>query len=256
MQQATIRRDALMGMWARVVPSGSRILPVLGGPLRGRRFCANYSLRPHYLLGHYERPVTQILRELIQPGQIAYDIGANTGYLSLVMAQLVRARGERGQVYAFEPTPSAFRLLVTNSVLNQDLPIQAFSLALSDSVGVEPFSCFEFDLVSRLGDHSEKYGDAAVIRTRVETLDHFFTEFALQPPHFLKIDVEGAELQVLRGGKALLGEYRPTVLVETHSDELDEGVLRMMRELRYDCTTVSAGMPRHLLFTPGAQGDH
>jgi FkbM family methyltransferase len=251
MQEAAIWRGALIGMWTRVVPGGSRILPVLGGPLRGRRFCANYSLRPHYLLGRYERPVIEILRNRIKPGQVAYDIGANTGYLSLVMAQLAGARGERGQVYAFEPTPSAFRLLVTNSVLNPDLPVQAFALALSDSVGVEPFSCFEFDLVSRLGDHSQKYGDAAVIRTRVETLDHFFTEFALRPPHFLKIDVEGAELQVLRGGKALLREYRPTVLVEIHSPELEEAALQMMRELRYDCTTVSAEMPRHLLFTPG-----
>jgi FkbM family methyltransferase len=249
MQVAAIKRSAPFELWTRLVPEGPKILPVLGGPLRGRRFCANYSQRPHYLLGHYERGVVQILRTLVQPGEIAYDIGANAGYLSLVLAQRVGADRQRGQVYAFEPTPYAFRLLVTNSVLNPDLPLQTFPLALSDHVGVEPFSCFDFDLVSRLGDHSQEYRDASVIRTRVETLDHFHAEFALRAPHFLKIDVEGAELQVLRGGEGLLREYRPTVLMEVHSAELEEGAIQMMRALSYDCHVVSPEMPRHLLFT-------
>lgn len=233
----------------RLLPAGARIFPILKGPLRGRRFCANVSQRPHYYIGHYESLLVRTIIEVLQPGQVAYDIGANAGYLSLIMGKQVIRGGKVGQVYSFEPAPNAFQILVTNSLLNRDLPVATYQLALSDKLGIEKFSFFEYDLVSRLGDFSDEYADAQVTLTRTAPLDQFVTDFGLRPPDFVKIDVEGAEVQVLKGMMALLKERHPTLLMEIHGPEIETEVLGILSLLGYRSCVLSQDSPKHMMFT-------
>jgi FkbM family methyltransferase len=219
---------------------------MVSGPLRGRRLCANYALRPNYLLGTYEQQTADTVWKNLQPGQVAYDIGANIGYLSLVMARRV---GGDGRVFSFEPAPNAYAVLEMNARINRDIQFKPVHIALADATGSEPFSFFDYDVVSRLGDHSQNWSDAKVIDVTVETLDHYSEAAELPPPHFVKIDVEGAEMRVLRGMEQTLQHARPTLLIEVHSDDLEREVHDFCVDLGYTCQAVSDEKPKHLLFT-------
>ncbi|HEV2474703.1 MAG TPA: FkbM family methyltransferase [Chthonomonadales bacterium] len=237
-------RRAMGSSLAKALPSRPVFLPILGGPLRGRLFCASYSLRPAYLVGTYERPVAQAIVANLRPGAVAYDVGANIGYLSLIMARQV---GRKGQVYAFEPSPSSYRILETNGQLNRKLPLRGFPVAVADRSGVESFSFFQYDLVSRLGDCSRRYDDCTVIKVIVEPLDRMIATLGLRLPDFVKIDVEGAEERVLEGMRDTLLEAHPTLLLETHTDELERSTAARLQEIGYCVTVLSGKPPRHLL---------
>jgi FkbM family methyltransferase len=231
---------------ARVFPKRPIALRMISGPLRGRKLCANYALRPNYLLGTYEQRTADTVWSNLSPGQVAYDIGANIGYLSLVMARRV---GPGGKVFSFEPAPNAYSVLQMNARVNRDIQFQPVHIALADTTGSEPFSFFDYDVVSRLGDHSQDWSDANVIDVTVETLDHYRETAELPSPNFVKIDVEGAEMRVLRGMEQTLRHARPTLLIEVHSDELEEEVRDYCVNLGYTCRAVSDEKPKHLLLT-------
>jgi FkbM family methyltransferase len=221
---------------ARLLPRRPVTLPLLAGPLWGRRFCANYAMRPQYLFGSYERPVIRWLSSRLRPGMVVYDVGANVGYLSAVMS---RAVGPTGAVYAFEPSPHAYSTLAVNAVL---AGFHASPIALADVDGEEVFSDFEYDLVSRLGDHSERFSDARLITAQVRTADRLI-EQGLPSPHFVKIDVEGAEARVLDGMDRTLKTNHPTLLIELHSRELERAVNRRLRRHRYSAVTIRRQEP-------------
>jgi FkbM family methyltransferase len=231
---------------AHVLPTDAT-WPIPAGPLAGLRMRANFSMRPHFLLGAYERGVARALRANLGQGQIAYDVGANVGYLSLVMS---RAVGPTGRVYAFEPSPHAFRSLESNSRVNPSCTFEALQVALADHVGQEPFSDFDYDLVARLGDHSAEYSNARVMKVQVETVDHLVDQGRIPPPDLAKIDVEGAELAVLAGMDRMLREQRPKLVIEIHGSEIEREVDSRLRALSYEIETLTEGDPKQILCKP------
>lgn len=237
------------------LPDKPTIMRVLGGPLGGRKVCCNFKHRPFYLIGRYEREVVDTIMQTVQPGQVIYDIGANIGYISLLLAKLTSAKAG-GIVHAFEPAPNAFRQLNTNMQLNQDLPISAYQVALSNFSGIAAFSFFDYDVVSRLGDHTEKFADAKKTNVMVETMDTYIEKFNIAPPDFIKMDVEGAEMDVLKGMENTLKTHHPTMLIETHSLEEESGkytidlgdkVYEYLTEVGYKCEFIQNSHPRQLL---------
>src|SRR5437762_1103185 len=80
----------------------------------------------------YEPETQQALRKLIRPGMTVFDVGANSGYFTLLMADRV---GPAGRVYSFEPHPANFELLLSNIQANSLAHVHAFKLALSDRRG-------------------------------------------------------------------------------------------------------------------------
>jgi FkbM family methyltransferase len=218
--------------------------PILAGPLAGLRMRANFSMRPHFLLGVYERHVTRAIQANLARTQIGYDIGANVGYLSLVMS---RAVGPAGHVHAFEPSPHPFRSLESNSRVNPKCTFAAHQFAVADRVGHQSFSDFDYDLVGRLGDHSAVYSDARVINVQVETVDHLIAQGRIPPPDLAKIDVEGAELAVLAGMDRTLREKRPILIIELHGPEIEREVRTRLHDLRYDIEALTEGDPKQIL---------
>jgi FkbM family methyltransferase len=231
---------------SKLLPTHPVPLRLWFGPLRGHKVCANYGLRPNYLFGGYEAKVAGILLDYVQPGQVAYDIGANIGYMSMIMA--LKA-GEKGKVYSFEPAPNAYGMLEANSHLNRDILFEPKRVAIADKVGKETFSFFDYDVVSRLGDHSGEYSDAQVIDVEVFTLDHYINVAGIPKPDFLKIDVEGAEMRVLSGMTEVITEKHPTMLIEVHSPELSVEVVPFCEEHGYNCEIVAEEFPQHVLCT-------
>lgn len=151
-------------------------------------------------------PETQLIRLLSAPSGILVDVGANIGYFALIAAKYWR------HVYAFEPSYRTFAMLARNIRLNPLLApkVDAFQLALSDHTGQSRFfnSAQHPDLGSLRAIPS---GDALVENVEVDTLDRVLQDV---PVAFMKIDVEGGELDVLNGGRSVIDRHQPLVLCE------------------------------------------
>lgn len=168
-----------------------------------------------FLYGVWEPVNTKFFIQLLKPGMICYDIGANIGYYTLIFA---RAVGESGSVLSFEPISSVRKSLVENVVLNNYSHIvKVIDTALSDT---------ESEIEMYLGDASNM-GTSSFARPKnfsgksetVKTLllDNLIKRDNLYKlPDVLKIDVEGAELKVLRGMNTLLSTNSIDIFVEIH----------------------------------------
>lgn len=139
------------------------------------------------------------LQRLVPRGRNAVDAGANRGVYAFLIAR--RAR----HVYAFEPLPGLSGYLRRAKVSN----ITVFDVALSDAAGDGILRVPEVDGEASLGSHVDA-DQATAVPVKLARLD----DFQLPDIGFLKIDVEGHELQVLRGADATIRTCRPTVFVE------------------------------------------
>ena len=166
----------------------------------------------------YELETQDVLRKLLRPGMTVLDIGANVGFFSVLMGDLV---GERGRVCSFEPYPPNFALLKSNIDRNRLHWVEAFPIALSDREGeatltINPVN----DGGHSLGDLSgnpDVAGDAGgrQVTVRTETVDEFVRRAEIESVDLIKIDVEGAETLVLAGAsRTLSAEPGPIVICE------------------------------------------
>lgn len=156
------------------------------------------------------------VRERLAPGDVAYDVGANVGLFTNMMSRRV---GESGRVRAFEPNPPVFQDLKRIVTLNQLNNVDLYPVAASDQQGVAVFNQILSGDVNReasgliLGAESL----ASAISVTTTTLD-VITAANDKPPSLVKIDVEGAEFQVLRGMRQTLASYHPKLVIEFHPD--------------------------------------
>ena len=168
-----------------------------------------------YLLtkGIWEEYETQLIHNLIKPGDTVIDIGANIGYYSLIAAKLT---GKDGMVYSFEPEPGNYELLVKNVKINNYHNVIPVQKAISNENG-------ELKLYldkTNLGSHSFIEGDdrrrkAGVVTVKTTTLDDYFGEEDKEIGiDFIKMDAEGAEGLVIQGAKKVIKKYTPKILME------------------------------------------
>ncbi len=159
----------------------------------------------------------QIYASVIRTGDVCFDIGANRGDVALFLAQLV---GASGKVIAFEPVASMYDKLCRN-IEESGVPITAVPLGLSDSefAGTVYVPNGEFDMGSMAAPEewraAQRGAELSEHKAQFVTLDAFVAGNALPDPQFMKVDVEGAELLVLRGAEGLFARgARPTMLLE------------------------------------------
>lgn len=154
-----------------------------------------------------------LIREQLKPGEVAFDIGANIGYVSLVMAMLV---GERGHIYAVEPDSTNFKVLTKNVALNKyESRFTLERLGISDMVGN---LTFHRSKRSNLGSFEKIHKDCPGTEdTPVVTLDEYLKDKD-ELPTFYKMDVEGHEVKVIRGMRetAKRSLSGTKVLIEVH----------------------------------------
>jgi len=179
---------------ARAAPFGSSFT----GPSR------DVITRHIYRLGAHEPAITRYLLENVrlQSGDVAFDIGANLGWYSVLLSRL-SAPG--AQVFAFEPDPESYRLLTINLTANAAGNVTACNVALGETAGVAELHRYK---ASNNGRHTLLSGNTGggTVRVPVDTLAAFWERQALgdRPIRVVKIDVEGFEYFVLRGAGELL----------------------------------------------------
>ncbi len=159
-------------------------------------------------------------------GAVFWDIGAHFGYHSLSFASLV---GETGHVYSFEPNPfnvARYQMhLAKNETQAKRMTLNTF--ALSDADGEIPFVFSDdVDNSSSSGSHLQKanapldegtYRNFKCQTVMARSIDSFIKDPRVRIPDIMKIDVEGAELLVLKGGKAFFQQHKPTIVMEVHN---------------------------------------
>jgi FkbM family methyltransferase len=154
-----------------------------------------------------ERLLEAALR-MLNPGKTVIDVGGWIGIHAVRMAQVV---GPRGHVYTLEPGPESAHLIRRHAALNLlSDRITVIEAACSDQPGEATFDDQPLSPENRLGGQAQH-----AIRVRVVTIDDLCAEHDINPA-LIKIDVEGAELNVLRGALETLRRVRPIVLCELH----------------------------------------
>jgi FkbM family methyltransferase len=213
----------------------SRDLTIPRGLARGLTFRPGRSNWPGYAAGTTEPLVQEALAAHLEPGAVFYDIGANVGFFTLIAARLV---GPGGWVRSFEPHPETAEVLQHNLTVNNFENVEIVRAA----VGAEPGTgkiAGNMPLTFHLADEG--------VEVPVVTLDEVVASY---PPTLIKIDVEGAEIDVLKGAEQTLLEYRPVIVCEVHATASE--CSELLTVARYEIVELerdAGGLP-HLLALP------
>jgi FkbM family methyltransferase len=170
-----------------------------------------------YLLGSFEPGTVKAYRNIVKPGQVVLDIGANIGAHTLPLAALA---GKNGRVIAFEPTAFAAQKLTANVALNPELAprivLHQVMLVADTDEPLQPALFSSWPLVEAGGTVHEKHKGRLMDTSgaRAATLDQMIKELGLTKVDFVKIDVDGHELAVLRGARETLKRFRPAIAIE------------------------------------------
>lgn len=191
----------------------------LGAPvlLDGQLFRLDESLRRWNV--NDEASIHREFRTYLQPGDVAIDIGANFGLHTIYAAHLV---GKQGLIYAFEPVPENLRLLKHNLYLNNLVErVHVEPVAVSNSSNPTLEMALPGEGLAVTATLHKKSPNNNSIEVRNVRLDDFQLADS-RPIKLIKIDVEGAEMEVLRGAENFLQKHRPVLLIEVHAYALPD----------------------------------
>lgn len=196
-----------------------------------------------FALGTTEEEEQRTLARVLKPGHVFYDVGANKGFYAVIAARLV---GPQGSVHAFEPFDDSVLAIEDNTRLNGFQNVTVWPVAVSDTAGIGNLVTngedFEFRLSTSLNAREEV--DPRAVQVEVVELDQLVNEGRLPPPDVVMIDVEGAEVAVLRGMAGILRSHRPTVLCEVHwlKAEIDEVLEDLLYPMGYVATQLDGSL--------------
>jgi FkbM family methyltransferase len=240
----TLRRIA-----RKLIPSETRIwLRISDGLAKGLWVNLDPRYETPYAEGQYESVLQQALSRHLWSGSVFYDIGAHIGVVSMYGAQLV---GISGRVFAFEAAPENVSRIEEHLARNSLPQIRMIPCAVWSSRGRVRFE--------RAPTQSSRNGGAVAslaiardddIEVDAVALDDFALGNPL--PAVIKIDVEGAEADVLRGSEEVFRRAKPVLICEVHHVRAAEDVARWLEERAYefDWLEDTCQFPRHLLATP------
>jgi len=169
--------------------------------------------------GEYESNTNNLLLKLVKQGDVIIEAGANNGSETILFGSIV---GKKGKVYAFEPVPHIIKRLKINAILNDfDNIIDIVPNALGNKA--DDIKFYISDLTIANQGMSSKFNYALAkhfIYIKQITLDQFFSEKQLERFDFLKMDVQGGELDLLEGGLESIRKFKPIILTEAATEEL------------------------------------
>ena len=174
--------------------------------------------------GEYSEGELALFRDLLRPGDVAVDVGANIGALTIGMARMV---GPGGTVIAFEPQRAIFDVLCHNLRQNSLANVTAYRRALGSAAGAIRVPPLDYSGAENFGGVS--LGGAQGEEVEVVTLD----SLVLPRLRLLKVDVEGMEREVLAGARQTIGRLQPALYIENDRAEHSRALISLLFELGY-----------------------
>lgn len=252
-----MRKDSIFHIYLRLL---NRAAVIRHGTGKGLRIRAQ-KMSGNYIDGRNELCVQEVIARYLSRGDVFYDVGANVGFFSLMSARLV---GVAGFVYAFEPVPANVTVLTANIFLNhfENITVVPKAVAVANNrahliITRHPGGAKLITVDTPLNSRIKK-----VIPVDVISLDEWLQESNARPPTLVKIDVEGAEFQVIQGMQEIIRCFRPKIVYEIdhpREDSLQEIKIRLdvfFQRLGYRVTPLEEAYPhirwhvRHSLAQP------
>jgi FkbM family methyltransferase len=213
----------------RLIPEGA-VVRVVRGPARGKQWIASSSTHGFWL-GYWELANQRRFAAHLRPGNVVYDVGAHVGLYTLLSSS---AAGPEGHVYAFEPFARNLDYLRRHIALNRLSNCTVVDAAISDATTEQYFEPTEHDSAGHLSDSGS-------VRVRTVSLDDFVLGSEThRPPTVMKINAEGAEMEVFRGGRRTIAQFMPTIFLSTHSDEINRQCAEFLESLGYSLEHMAA----------------
>lgn len=170
--------------------------------------------------GYYDLPTVRTIQELLKPGMTFVDVGAHVGQYSLLGSGLV---GLEGTVHSFEPEPETFDLLQHNVLINGLHNVHPIRCALGESLKEVELYVARPDNIGQTSLRQPNNFSGVKVRVQCQTLDSYAGEHGIDRINLIKIDVEGAELDVLMGARGVLSRNpKPHIIVEFWEEFLQE----------------------------------
>lgn len=174
--------------------------------------------------GFYEEGLTRMVLEYLKPGMTFIDVGAHVGYFTLLAAWLV---GSKGQVHSFEPTPSTFEVLRSNTELNHNVYPNRVAVAAGPGIVTlndygPAFSGYNSMYRARMSESALNRVKSTKVQATAISLDEYVARERVTP-NFIKIDAESAEYEILKGMEETLNRCWPMISIEV-GDHNIEGV--------------------------------
>lgn len=212
----------------KFLPKAIRPYSILSGPLRGMRLVTSWHDYPAAILGRTENALLHWFANNVRQGETWLDVGSHYGYTALALCRLV---GKQGRVFAFEPMVSTAGYLAQTRLLNELSQLTVIPLALTMP---ESFELRQLPIVRGMVDST------LYLSTWQETilacrLDWLWTQICGEDSHIhgIKIDVQGMEVEVLRGMVNTLRSHRPKLVIEIHQGVSRESLLNTLESAGY-----------------------
>lgn len=183
-----------------------------------------------YLLGTSEPGVQRAMQMLLKPGMTFFDVGANVGFHSTVACRLIDPA--RGHVISFEPLAANCDQIEINARLNHFDCVRVMRVALGNHDGEARFLLSEISSRGALETAGRiPTSPAGTATVQIRRLDTLMRESHFPAPDLMKIDVEGAEVEVLAGAHETLMRQRPLLMIELHGT--NAGVAAALEAIGY-----------------------
>jgi FkbM family methyltransferase len=214
-----------------------KFIAIFDGPLKGYLWSTAFNY--DYLTGDYVEPMAlELLSSKLKPDSVFYDLGANIGYYSFIANKIIRS----GRIYSFEPIPLNLAIFRQHILLNQRRlesdNIELMGYGISDAEKEIFFSANEYSEGNTYVD-SEMQGLAEKkLRVKCHSMDDL-VEQGFRAPNMIKIDVEGAEFDVLRGARKVIHQHKPIILLATHDCHvpgIQKSCVDLLSRLGYELT--------------------
>jgi FkbM family methyltransferase len=233
----------IRGTLNRAAPLGYTRVTVAGGALSGIVLNLDLQSEKDYWLGTYEADLQAALADFAKEGMVAYDLGANIGYITLMLA---RAVGPKGHVFAFEALPTNIRRLRKHLELNniepRVTPVHGAVVGTPGQVEFLRGPSGATGKVSGAAGREIQTADRLLVDGIV--LDDYVYRQGHPPPDLIKMDIEGGEIQALPGMKQVLLQARPVLLMELHGPQSAQAAWQALSDANYHIQQMSFGSPQ------------
>jgi len=181
------------------------------------------------LYGEYSEGEVDLFRKVINPGDTVIDIGANIGALTVPLSRLV---GPSGRVFAFEPQHLMYYTLCANVAINNILNTDCWLMALGKEKGSIRVPVLDMTRPGNYGglEINKEHDKAAIFKTVPKTT---LDSATLSTCQFIKIDVEGMELEIIEGAVETINKFQPYLYVEDDRKEQTEALHKKIFSLGY-----------------------